>query len=104
MFKTGLLIAGMALGIATGTATGNVYPLTGIVTETDEKTDTVHWSDGNNEWYFYGIEDWMEGDGISVIMCDNGTETVTDDYMVGNPRYWNPDVLEGAERNHGKLD
>ena len=104
MFKTGILIAGMALGIATGTATGNVYPATGIVTDIDAESDAVYWNDGYNEWYFYGIEDWMEGDGISVIMCDNGTEIVADDYMVGSPRYWNPDVLEGVKRNHGKLD
>ena len=71
----------------------NYYPATGIVTEIDAESDAVHWNDGYNEWFFYGIEDWMEGDGISVIMCDNGTETVTDDYMVGSPRYWNPDLL-----------
>ena len=81
------------------------YPAVGKIVGFCNNTDTVFvkTNDGNM-WFFTGIEDWMEGDGISVIMCDNGTETVTDDYMVGNPRYWNPDVLEGVKRNYGKLD
>lgn len=70
-----------------------LYPNVGIVTEVDTESDTVYWSDGNNEWYFYGVEDWMEDDGIAVIMSDEGTEEITDDRMVGNPRYINLDGM-----------
>ena len=64
-----------------------LYPNVGIVTEVDTESDTVYWSDGNDEWFFHGTEDWMVGDGIAVIMSDEGTEEITDDKMVGNPRY-----------------
>ena len=72
---------------ARGAEAPALYPNVGIVTEVDTESDTVYWSDGNNEWYFYGVEDWMVGDGIAVIMSDEGTESVKDDRMIGNPRY-----------------
>ena len=71
----------------------NYYPATGIVTEIDMASDAVYWSDGINRWSFCGVEDWMIGDGVSVIMSDEGTESIYDDRMVGSPRYWNPDLL-----------
>ena len=70
-----------------------LYPNVGIVTEVDTESDTVYWSDGNNKWFFYGTEDWMVGDGIAVIMLDEGPEEITDDRMVGNPRYINLDGM-----------
>lgn len=93
-----LAIIGMGIimtgGIgARGAEVPALYPNVGIVTEVDTESDTVYWSDGNNKWYFYGTEDWMVGDGIAVIMSDEGTEEITDDRMVGNPRYINFDGM-----------
>ena len=61
----------------------DLYPLAGIVTGIDRDTDAVEWTDySGNEWSFYGIEDWMIGDGVAAIMDDNGTENVADDAIV----------------------
>ena len=78
---------------AKGAEAPALYPNVGIVTEVDTESDTVYWSDGNDEWFFHGTEDWMVGDGIAVIMSDEGTEEITDDRMVGNPRYINLDGM-----------
>ena len=56
---------------AKGAEAPALYPNVGIVTEVDTESDTVYWSDGNDEWFFHGIEDWM----------------------VGNPRYINLDGM-----------
>ena len=59
------------------------YPLTTIVTEINPEIDVVSITDNNGfVWQFYGIEDWEEGDICSVIMNDNGTETILDDIIV----------------------
>lgn len=78
---------------ARGAEAPALYPNVGIVTEVDMESDIVYWSDGNNEWCFYGTEDWMIGDGIAVIMSDEGTRSVEDDRMVVNPRYVNLDGI-----------
>ena len=84
------IIAGIIIGVAaTATITaqaqpkGALYPTCGIVTETDETTDTVTFTEPNgNRWSFEGIEDWCEGDRIAVIMDDNGTSEIIDDEIV----------------------
>ena len=59
------------------------YPLTTIVTEINPEIDVVSITDNNGfVWQFYGVEDWKEGDICSVIMNDNGTETIFDDIIV----------------------
>ena len=59
------------------------YPLTTIVTEINPEIDVVSITDNNGfVWQFYGVEDWEEGDICSVIMSDNGTETIFDDIIV----------------------
>ena len=61
----------------------NQYPLTTIVTEINEEKDSVSITDNNGfVWQFYGVEDWEEGDICSVIMNDNGTETIFDDIII----------------------
>lgn len=84
------IIAGIIIGVAaTATITaqaqtkGALYPTCGIVTETDDTTDTVTFTEPNgNRWSFEGVEDWCEGDKIAVIMDDNGTEDIYDDEIV----------------------
>lgn len=87
----GIIMTG-GIGVK-GAEAPDLYPNVGIVTEVDAESDTVYWSDGNDKWFFYGTEDWMVGDGIAVIMSDEGTEEITDDRMVGNPRYINLDGM-----------
>ena len=59
------------------------YPLTATVTKVDSLNNTVSVTDGSGfVWQFYGVEDWEEGDICSVIMNDNGTETIFDDIIV----------------------
>lgn len=61
----------------------SLYATTGVVTETNTTTNTVTFADFNgNEYSFYGVEDWEEGDIVSAIMSDNGTETILDDEIV----------------------
>ena len=97
-----LAIIGMGIimtgGIgARGAEAPALYPNVGIVTEVDTESDTVTWNDGRNKWTFYGVEDWMVGDGIAVIMSDEGTESVKDDRMIGNPRYINFDGMTESD-------
>ena len=66
-------VSGIRVGTAnTAEIEPNLYPNVGYVTEVDVETDTVTWNDGWNDWTFYGVEDWMVGDGIAVIMSDEG--------------------------------
>ena len=59
---------------------GNYYALTTLVIEVDKENDTVTCVDSvGNAWQFYGTEDWQEGDCASLLMWNNGTESVTDD-------------------------
>lgn len=61
----------------------NLYPLSGIVTETDYNSDTVTITDcAGMTWQFYGVEDWAVGDIAACIMDDNGTELIFDDEIV----------------------
>lgn len=62
------------------TITGNYYACTTIVVEVDRDNDLVTVEDSTgNRWQFYGVEDWQEGDCASLLMWDNGTESITDD-------------------------
>lgn len=62
----------------------NLYPQTFVVGGVDYDTDIVTIVDSNNnEFEFFGCEDWQEGDIVSAIMNDNGTPNdITDDIIV----------------------
>ena len=62
----------------------NYYPTTGIVTELETETDSVIYVDFNgNLWDFPGIEDWVVGDRVALIMDNMGTpESIYDDEPV----------------------
>lgn len=60
----------------------SLYPNAGVVTEVNREADLVTFCDGYHDWTFEGCEDWDVGDGIAVIMSDNGTETVYDDEVI----------------------
>lgn len=64
-----------------------VYAMNGTVTGIDRVKDIVIFTDYNGfDWSFCGVEDWMIGDGVAVVMDDNGTPIIFDDEIV-NVRY-----------------
>lgn len=69
-----------AVKTQTNKRTDNYYALTTLVVKVDRENDTVTCLDSvGNTWQFYGAEDWQEGDCASLLMYDNGTESITDD-------------------------
>lgn len=76
----------MSIRKASDTSEG-YYANSAVVTEIDRENDTVICEDFNGmRWAFRGVEDWGVGDGVSLLMCDNGTPTVYDD-VVRDARY-----------------
>lgn len=61
-----------------------VYSDTMCVVDVNYAEDIVTIADFNGfEFQFEGCEDWLEGDLCSVTMCDNGTEKIFDDVILG---------------------
>lgn len=61
----------------------NYYALTAKVIELDRAEDVVVVEDSTgNAWAFYGVEDWQEGDCVSMVMDSRGTESITDDEII----------------------
>ena len=60
------------------------YPLVGVVYCVDYRLDLVYFTDGYNNWYFIGVEDWDVKDTIVCIMDDNGTPEIKDDEIIPN--------------------
>lgn len=59
------------------------YALTTQVVEIDRDAGIVTVEDANgNLWEFEGVEDWEVGDCASMIMSDNGTDTIFDDEIL----------------------
>lgn len=59
------------------------YPETGIIIETipEEDTAVVECANGNR-FAFFGIEDYVKGDIVAMIMHNNGTAVVYDDEII----------------------
>lgn len=61
----------------------HLYPKTAMVIEVDHTKGTVTCEDYNGfRWVFYGAEDWMVRDCVSLLMNDNGTPGILDDSIV----------------------
>lgn len=61
----------------------NSYPITTVVYDVSEATDTVTVIDFNgNLWQFKRVEDWNVGDICSCLMNSKGTELIKDDEIV----------------------
>lgn len=69
------------------TEADNLYLLSGIVTEvecnSDYDTVTMEDMSGNLFQWFADCNDWKEADNVTCIMDNNGTETNTDDMVIG---------------------
>lgn len=64
-------------------APAKTYALTTEVVELDRENDVVVCEGFNgNLWEFYGCEDWQIGDIASLLMNDNGTDTIYDDEII----------------------
>lgn len=64
------------------------YPDTGYVTNLSTTDDIVYYEDFEGcEWSFYGVEDWMIDDQISVIMFNNFTPNYIYDDVIISARY-----------------
>ena len=78
-----LIALTLALIALCGVATAELYPETARVVEVDYIADTVTVETFNGFLFvFEGCEDYMVGDGVALIMEDNGTEKVFDDEIV----------------------
>ena len=77
---TALLIIACGATIASAE---EMYPMTAKVVNVDYTTDTVTVENFNGFLYaFFGCEDWQVGDCCSLIMGDNGTESIYDDIIM----------------------
>ena len=66
-----------------GVATAELYPETARIVELNYEEDIVTVETFNGFLYsFYGCEDYSMGDGVALIMDDNGTAKVFDDVIV----------------------
>lgn len=60
------------------------YALTTCVVELDRENNVVTVEDSTgNRWQFCGVEDWEINDCASLLMWDNGTESILDDEVHG---------------------
>jgi len=76
------ILVGFAAPIGNDKA-NHFYSATAIVDSLDTNNDVVTCVDYNgNIWTFYGVEDWQEGDIVSLLMNDMGTATIYDDEIV----------------------
>jgi hypothetical protein len=65
------------------TASAEIYPLTAKVVEVNYDDDIVTVETFTGFLFsFEGCEDWMEEDCASLIMDDNGTESILDDKII----------------------
>lgn len=79
----------LMLGVVIGTLVQEssmencLYPNMAYVVEIDHATDTLTLEDSiGHLWIVEGVEDYMEGDFVSMIMDSKGTDLVYDDEVV----------------------
>lgn len=78
-----IILMALALTMVALTANAEIYPKTAKVIEVNEAEDLVTIETCTGITYtFEGCEDWAEGDGVSLIMEDNGTESILDDSIL----------------------
>lgn len=59
------------------------YPMTTVVREIDIKNDVVTVENSNGHLFeFMGVEDWQVGDICSLMLDNNGTESIFDDIIL----------------------
>ena len=78
-----MILVALILTVVALTASAEMYPKTAKVIEVnyDEDLVTIETCTGIT-YTFEGCDDWVEGDGVSLIMEDNGTESILDDCIL----------------------
>ena len=67
----------------TTTQTDDTYVRRAQVMSIDDEKDVVACVDTvGNVWEFYGVEDWQEGDIVTLTMNNKGTENIYDDEII----------------------
>lgn len=80
MLKICAIIASIIISVS-------CYTTCGIVTSIDDENNIVEITDFNGEiWVYEGVEDYLIGDAVSMLMNNNGTENIYDDIII-NIRY-----------------
>lgn len=80
------------------TAHAEQYPKTFIVDSINYDTDTITFIDANDEeWIWYGTEDWAINDMAAAIVDDNETIYIHDDVIV--KIYYQMNIKEWIEPN-----
>lgn len=83
MKKAMMILVALTLTMVALTANAEIYPKTAKVIEVNEAEDLVTIETCTGITYtFEGCEDWTEGDGVSLIMEDNDTESILDDCIL----------------------
>lgn len=72
----------ISVASATAPKTEQLYPTAGIVTALHEETDSFTVKTYSDEYTLTDIDDWWVGDEVAMIMSDNGTQKITDDYVI----------------------
>lgn len=69
-------------------AAKSMYPSYGKVIKVDRKNDTISIRDTyGNVLVWDGAEDWHKGDGVALLMYDNGTPNKVKDDKIIKLRY-----------------
>ena len=89
-----ILIIACIGGVAT--AEGRLYPRFGNVVDIEYDSDFVTVDDGlGNLWDFYGVEFYLYGDIVLLVMNDNGTpDWIYDDRVENAYKYTLDNALE----------
>lgn len=73
-----------------------IYANCAVVVEISTMTDTVVCRDDlGHLWTFNGVEDWELGDGVAMVMFNNGTGIVYDDIII-SATFFRVDLLPGV--------
>ena len=83
MKKISAVVALVLALVLCGSACADLYPTTARVTKVDRSADLVTVETVTGLLFtFEGCEDWEEGDCCSLLMDDNGTDSVLDDLVL----------------------
>ena len=78
-----LVVLSLSCSVAYGLDFDCLYPSCGVVVEVNYADDYIVIEDfTGNCWEWSGVEDWDNGDIVSMIMDDNNTEQIFDDSIL----------------------
>lgn len=92
---TGITVLALLMSIC---ASNIIYPVSGVVVSVDYEANETIIEDCNGAWWalegtehnytgYDGCASWCEGDVVSLIMYDNGTNDFNEDDIILTARY-----------------